>query len=68
MGAHMAALAEGMALAEKCDLDPLTLLEVRTYKPAKQSFLNLYKIFKKKRQFSEISGSRNWSKRITFSF
>ena len=28
MGAHMAALAEGMALAEKCDLDPLTLLEV----------------------------------------
>ena len=24
----MAALAEGMALAEKCDLDPLTLLEV----------------------------------------
>ena len=29
MGAHMAALAEGMALAEKCDLDPLTLLEVK---------------------------------------
>jgi len=28
MGAHMAALAEGMALAEKCDLDPLTLLEI----------------------------------------
>ena len=28
MGAHMAALAEGMALAERCDLDQVTLLEV----------------------------------------
>jgi len=28
MGAHMAALAEGMALAEKCELDQVTLLEI----------------------------------------
>ncbi|CAG5105888.1 Oidioi.mRNA.OKI2018_I69.chr1.g2541.t1.cds [Oikopleura dioica] len=28
MGAQMAALAEGMALAEKCDLDQVTLLEI----------------------------------------
>lgn len=28
MGAHMAALAEGMALAERCDLDQVTLLEI----------------------------------------
>ena len=29
MGAQMAALSEGMALAEKCDLDQVTLLEAR---------------------------------------
>ena len=28
MGAHMCALSEGMALAEKCDLDQVTLLEL----------------------------------------
>lgn len=28
MGAHMTALSEGMALAEKCDLDQVTLLEI----------------------------------------
>ena len=29
MGAQMVALSEGMALAEKCDLDQVTLLELR---------------------------------------
>jgi 3-hydroxyisobutyrate dehydrogenase-like beta-hydroxyacid dehydrogenase len=32
MGAQMAALAEGMALAERCELDQVTLLEVRRSK------------------------------------
>ena len=40
MGAQMAALAEGMALAERCELDQVTLLEVWQLKQSQLKFLS----------------------------